>query len=307
MNGFYDKIILAVGVVALAGSAAYYATAMKTEVGGKTSPTPYGADYETLASKEITADFKDWQEPSVQDEAGLEKYDLFTPPKIWWDTESQTFIFVPPEGEKPPPPSFGLQLASFEQDLYRIQFEAYFEPLEGGVKNSSIQLYDFKTDTSFRGKVGESFAEHDAEILDFKVEVINREDGRISRVPSVTIMDKESGEKITLTTEERLYIPNSYKLTFKTQTPYPVETWVWEEAGVSKAIANVTFKLLDFDFDKQTATVEKTFADEEYPTEEKILSVAETKPAETTTQPNKTQENLPQEENPTGIDSLFQN
>lgn len=304
MNGFYDKIILAVGVLALAGSAGYYATSMTVDGDNAAAPTPGGADYETLSAKEISANFKNWPDPTSQDEAGNELYDVFTPPKIWWDPENQQFIFVPLEDPPPPAPPFGLRLTSFDQELYRIQLEAYFEDLSGEISKASIMFFDNKTGTSFRGKVGESFPEHDAEILDFTVNKVVNDDGSIRRVPRVTILDRESGEKIQLTTEERLYIPNSYMLNFRTLDPYPAETFMWEEVGATKSVEDVTYKLLDFDFDKQTATVEKTFA-EDYPAETKTLSVADEKPAETTVQPESNEENSSEENFPAGIDDIF--
>ncbi len=307
MKGFYDKIILTVGVLALAGSGAYYATAMKVEAGGAQAQSPVGADFASLEAKQTTAEFSDWSDPEAQDPEGRELYDVFTPPKIWWNAEEEVFIFEPPGDPLPARPSFGLALLEVSQELYRIQLEAYFESLDGKDENASIQLYDEKTDTSFRGKVGAKFPEHNAEIVDFKVEkVINPESGTIRRVPKVTILDSESGEQITLTTEERLYIPNSYTLNLETRNPYPSQRFSWETVGETKSVADVTFKLLEFDFDNQTAKVEKTFTDDTYTPETKTLSASSNESAVTTTE-TIVEENAVEEEIPTEIDSFFPN
>ncbi|WP_309387196.1 hypothetical protein [Cerasicoccus frondis] len=306
MNAFYDKIILAVGVLALAGSAAYYTT-LKVEASSGANQQPFGEAYEPFQAADFTPSSAHWGEPEAQDADGLELYDVFTPPKIWWDESTKTFIFQPPRGEEQVPP-FGLRFAGIERELFRIQLEAYFEGLSGKNKDATVSLFNYQSDQAFRGKVGDQFTEHDVEIVDFVVEKVVTEEGLISRVPRVTIRDGVSGELIVLTTEERLYVPNSFDLTFDTVSPYPAKTIVWEEKGDSETVGDVTWKLLDFDFDKQSATVEKTFADDS-PTETKTLTVAKSVSQENMapTETDDSEESSSSDENSGVFDSIFQN
>ncbi|GHB96392.1 hypothetical protein [Cerasicoccus arenae] len=304
MKGFYDKIILAVGVLALAGSGAYYAT-QQAQDKALTPSSPMGSDYEVLAIPEVVTQSGVWNDPIPQDEKGYELYDVFTPPKIWWFEDEQKFDFAPP---KPPEEviPFGLKFVSIEQELYRIQLESYATALTGKDRDASISFFDNETGDSFRGKVGDKFPEHEAEIVDFKVEKLINDNGTIRRMPKVTIKDLASGESIVLTTDEQLFIPNSYQLNFETMNPYPKQNFTWEKTGDSKVVADVTFKLLEFAFDKQTASVEKTFADEK-PLEIETLTVASTTPSVPLGSDDITEENSPQSEIPSDFDNLFQN
>lgn len=305
MKGFYDKLIALVGVLALAGSGAYFAT--QQSVGEVNVPTkvPTGADYEVKNADAMMTYKSDWNEPQAPEGAPLELYDVFTPPKIYWHPVEKRFIFEtidPP----PPPTPFGLKFVSIEQELYRIQFEAYFEALSGNIKDSSIMLLDNKTNTSFRGKVGDKFPEHNAEIVDFNVvTAMDPETGLINRVPTVTVKDTTSGENITLNAEERRYIPNSYTLNFETLKPYSFKTFIWKNKGDSGSVDDVTFKLLDFAFDNQTATVEKTFSDGETPSETQPLTITTSTPAQETQTVEKPEENSQVGENDSGLDIFF--
>lgn len=306
MKAFYDKIILAVGVIALAGSGAYYAT-QQAEVEASVTKTPFGENYENLTADQFESSAAVWVDPVAQDDDGRELYDVFTPPKIWWDEATKTFIFQPPKEDEPIPP-FGFRFVSIERELFRVQLEAYFEALSGNFDDATVSLFNYETNQAFRGKVGDRFPEHQVEIMDFVVEKVVDEQGLISRVPSVTIKDEVSGENIVLTTAERLYIPNSYFLKFETLPPYPSRTIEWEDAGQSEEVGDVTFKLLDFDFDNQSASIEKTFADDT-PTETKTLTVAPASTAspESTVDDLSPEENEAQDENSSVFDSFFQN
>ncbi|WP_309399814.1 hypothetical protein [Cerasicoccus maritimus] len=306
MNAFYDKIILAVGVLALAGSGAFYAT-QKASANSDASKQPFGDDYSSLEVADFSSSTAEWGDPIPQDEAKREKYDVFTPPKIWWDAKEGKFIFEAP-GSTPPPPPFGITFLGVEQELFRIQLEAYFEALSGDFKDATVSLFDYNSNEAFRGKVGDKFPEHNVEIIDFEVNRVVDDQGLISLVPRVTIKDGESGELIVLTTAERLYVPNSYKLTFQNYDIYGDDMILWEEVGQSKTVGDVTFKLLDFDFDNQTATVEKTFADDS-PTKTETLNVANAVSSEPSAslETESSEESGPAEENSGLFDSIFQN
>jgi len=268
MKTFYDKLILLVGALALAAGVGYYFIEKDkgVEKSNVLTDQPFGPEYQPISLPQVPSSRSAWPDPSPQDAAGLEAYDVFTPPKIYWD--GSQFIFEPP---KPPEEiiPFGLALQAFEQELYRIQMEAFV----GQGKTAQAQIFDTVTNQKYRGSVGETFEEIDTQIVAIENKLVTNPDGTVRRIPKVTLLDGGSGKEITLTTDERRYIPDEYKIRFVTLFPYPREEFLWEEVGETYDIGNVTFKLLDFDFDKQSATVEKTSPDLETP-EQKTLIVS---------------------------------
>lgn len=308
MKGFYDKIILAVGVLALAGSGAFYVTQGKGDANNPLlNQAPSGAAYAPIAAPTFSELDSAWPDPVAQDDKGLELYDVFTPPKIFW--KPPQFVFEPWLPASIPVP-FGLELLAVDRELYRIQVEAYFASTSGQDKDAKIQFYDYKTKSSFRGSVGDKFPEHAVEILDFSVTREVNDDGTILRVPHVAIKDLDSGKDITLTTDERLYIPDQFELRMSTVSPYRQENFSWQKTGDTHTAGDATFELLDFDFDNQTASVEKQSPDLESPETETLFAVGNLK-AESTTS---AAEGSPSDENSAAksaisdsFEALFQN
>jgi len=284
MKAIYDKLILIVGVLALAAGTGFYF--MKNGDAGVESTVldqqPSGPAYSAIQPPRMPEVDSAWVEPTPQDEAGLQLYDVFTPPKIWWD--GKAFIFEPPEPPEEAIP-FGLALRAFEQELYRIQMEAFV----GRGESAQAQIFDSVTNQKYRGGVGAYFEEIDTTIVDLENPLEEGADGTFRRVPRVTLLDGGSGKEISLTTDERRYIPDEYKIHFETLFPYPSEKFVWEEVGDTRGVGNVTFKLLDFNFDNKSATVEKTSPDRDS-IEQETLNVtsqpaAANREPETVTQP----------------------
>ncbi|MEO0794510.1 MAG: hypothetical protein AAFX93_05095 [Verrucomicrobiota bacterium] len=269
MKAFVDKIVLAVGVLALAGGAGFYVT--QKGQGGSNNPLidqqPSGTAYENLSPAKLTAAGTEWPEPVPQDGDGYELYDVFTPPKIWWDAEKGIFVFEPPIGGKKKV-AFGLALLGLDRELYRIQMEAFF----GRGPDAMAQIYDDVTQKSYRGKVGEKFEEIDTAIVALENELVTNPDGTIRRIPRVTLLDGASGEEITLTTDERLYVPNKFDIKMEVVRPYPSEEFLWKESDATHSVGDVTWKLLEFNFDNQSVTVEKTVPEQEIETETLVVT-----------------------------------
>ena len=265
MNKFYDKILFAVALLLLAGSLAFYFMGSSGGPESKDlSGQPTGAAFKPVPVPQ-PSDGGSTGWPEVQPVDGNENrvYQVFTPPKIYWDPVAGELTWEPPidPDRIPPPPPFGLALKSVEREQFRIQFEAYFEANDGDFNHAIVQFYNHENNETVRGSVGDKFPEEDFEILSFKVErkVVETEGStEIFRYPTVVIKDSRSGEDITLTTAERLYVPNKFEINMVTTDPYPPESFTWTAVGDKKTFDDAAFTLEEFNFDKQTATVEKT-------------------------------------------------
>ena len=122
MNKIYDKLLLAVALLALLASVGFFvtqsgATSTARSQVGQPADNPYQA-IPVPASSGQTAIWPDATKTSKQ--PPLELYDVFTPPQIWVDNDG-TFIFKSPISVAESKPPFGLYLAKFERDPYRIQ------------------------------------------------------------------------------------------------------------------------------------------------------------------------------------------
>ncbi len=263
MNKFYDKIFFAVALLLLAGSLAFYflgsdaGPASQAQAG-----KPTGSTFEPVTVPE-QAERGSTEWPDVQSVADnpARRYEVFTPPKIYWDPVAGMLTwqspYRPPEPEKP----FGVVLESVKRELFRIQFEAYFESDDGDFDHSIVQFYNHENHETIRGSVGDKFPAQDFEIVSFNVErkVIEREGStEIFRYPTVVINDTRSGEQLTLTTAERRYVPDQFEIHMATTAPYPPESFVWTKIGDKKTFDDAAFTLTEFNFDNQSATVEKT-------------------------------------------------
>ncbi|QYY36532.1 hypothetical protein [Ruficoccus sp. ZRK36] len=288
MKKFYDKILFAVALLLLAGSLAYYFVGSPSgPAGSALGSKPTGPAYESVPAPEQTqAGSTDWPEVTPVDENPNRVYQVFTPPKIYWDPVAGVLTWDAPYingGPKKPP--FGLILTSVNRELFRIQFEAYFESDDGNFDHAIVQFFNHENRETIRGSVGDKFPAQDFEIVSFKVErkVIEREGStEIFRYPTVVINDTRSGEQLTLTTAERLYVPDQFEVNMATTKPYPPETFTWTQVGDKKRFDDAEFTLVEFNFDNQSATVEKTpFATEDGTTPEpetKILYPVKTTP-----------------------------
>ena len=207
MNKIYDKLLLAVAVLALLAGVGFYVT--KSGETPSTAPQvgqPGDNPYQVIpipTSSEVTATWPDAVETSTQ--PPLELYDVFTPPKIWID-KNGNFVFESPITPPPiPPPPFGLYLAGIERDVYRIQIEGYIEEDLKDASKSLVLLFDEETQKQVRARVGQKKAKSEFTLVSFTIERVKDKDGNTSKNVIATILDQRSGEEVILKDGERLY------------------------------------------------------------------------------------------------------
>lgn len=262
MKAVYDKLLFILALLILAGSVGYFFFVAQTDTAEQRgdrilSEAPRGAAYVAIDAPQFERSEVPWPAPYPQDEDGNWLFDVFTPPRIYWDRVAAKFV---PEPWQPPlqAPPFALELVSIDQELFRIQMEAYFTGPSGKPEDAILQFIDTETDTSFRGNVGTVFENQKLRVDDFDIERKFNPDGSVLMVGTATVTDLLSSEQFVLNTSQRLYIPGSFKITMRTTPPLPVETFNWKEAGEQHQIGEVLFVLNAYDLDAKTVTVTKS-------------------------------------------------
>lgn len=303
MNKFYDKILLAIALVLMLSGFGYYLTKgtpkmdrtlKNQQVSGEAFPVAPVKDY-------IEPSYT-WPEPVAQDDEGRELFDIFTPPQIWWDAKDKLFVFIPPIGEIIDPPKFGISLAGIERELYRIQFDSF---IRGSDKSRDrVLFHDLEKDAIRRGQIGEEFSESDFKVLSCKTETLKDAQGMMYRLTTAVILDKRTGKEVVLRGDKKHYIEGEYTVELKTSDHYAPQTVVLRKAGEQFTVEDDKFTLKEFDFDKQTATIEKRMPEEDEP-EVVVLEVSEPEAAPVEVAPEPMQSSTNEDEDNSDISDAF--
>jgi len=256
MNKIYDKLLLAVAVLALLASVGFYVlksgelptAALQL---GQPSDNPYQS-IPVPVSSAVTATWPDAEETSQQ--PADELYDVFTPPKIWVNADG-TFGFKSPIDKTLPKPPFGIYLAEMERDPYRIQIEGYIEEDLKDASKSLVLLFDEEQQQQVRARIGDQNAEAEFTLLDFTIERVKDKDGNISKNVNVTLLDQRSGEEVTLKHGERLY-NDSTTIILRSNEDASVEI-VLDEAAQAFETAAGKYLLQEINLEESSVTVKK--------------------------------------------------
>lgn len=262
MKAVYDKLLFILALLILAGSVTYFFFVAQSDSaeqrGDKIlSQAPKGASYVVIDAPQFERNEIPWPAPYPQDADGNWLFDVFTPPRIYWDRVASQFVSEPWQPPLQAPP-FALELIAMDQELFRIQMEAYFANASGKPEDAILQFIDTESETSFRGNVGTVFENQKLRVDGFEVDRKFNPDGSVLMVGTATVTDLLSGEQFVLNTSQRLYVPGSFNITMRTTSPLPVETFSWKEAGETRTVADAVFVLNAFDLDAKTVTVTKT-------------------------------------------------
>jgi hypothetical protein len=171
-----DKLFLSIGVLALALTSAWaFLEQSKISARGAVVNAPSGgAAYETQELKVSMPPSQSWAKASAQPAGDKWIYNVFTPPKIYYNINTKQFtvilpeIVTPPSPDDPlvppPPPRPALELVSVTQPLFRLQLVGYIgtEGNYRGTFNNEI------TGKTFFGVSGRKVPELNLEIVAFE-------------------------------------------------------------------------------------------------------------------------------------------
>ena len=203
MNKIYDKLLLAIAVLLLAGGVFLYlqksgaVTSLNSPIDVQPADKPYLPETaSSLSPAEVN-----W--PEAPEQSTGWRYDVFTPPKIFIDENGQ----FSEEGWEPPvqPPAFGIYLVQIERKPYRIQIEGYMQEDPTDASKSLLLMFDEEAQKQVLARPGEEKPEAEFKLLSFDIERLYDEDGNIQKIAKATILDQRSGEEVVLIDGERRY------------------------------------------------------------------------------------------------------
>lgn len=280
MNKIYDKLLLAIAVLILAGGVVLYVqkSGAAPEKGQPIDSTPANNPYqpEAVPNAEITDSI--WPEPEVNSRDWL--YDIFTPPEIYID-ENGKFTIVPWTPPLPKPP-FGVYLEEIVRKPYRIQLEGYIEEDLADASKSLLLLYNEEAEKQVRARPGDEKPDAEFKLLSFEIERIRDADNNVEKRASAVILDQRSGVEVTLVHGERLFDKEVTVVIRSAEDP----TF---EIVLSKAPADLEgpigqYTLKEINLEESSVTVEKQGNEDiESETRELKARVVNSSPKEETT------------------------
>lgn len=277
MNKFYDKLLLAIALLALLAGVGFYVTksgevpSSKPQVSTQTADNPYQAVPVPQSNETDAA----WPEVGEQSTGWV--YDVFTPPKIFIGADGEFTA----EGIKPKPkaPPFGLYLSEIKQDAYRIQIEGYIEEAE---TNSLILLYDEERKTSIRARIGDTVADSEFKVLDFGIKRIVDPTEGIYKEATAKILDQRSKEEVVLTHGERLF-EDAVTIIVRSKEDTSINLEL-KEVGETFETSLGQYTLKEINLEESSITVEKQH-NEEFEAETMVLTAAAPEVIKSTLQP----------------------
>ncbi len=203
MNKIYDKLLLFIAVLVLAGGVFLY-----TQKSGATHSLEVPIDVQPIDSPYLPEAVSsssplqvNWPEASEQSTGW--RYDVFTPPKIFIDENGQ---FSEEAWEPPVPPApYGIYLAGIERKPYRIQIEGYMQEDITDASKTLLLMFNEETQKQVRLRPGEEVTDAEFKLLSFDIQRLRDEYNNIQKIARATILDQRSGEEIVLTHGERRY------------------------------------------------------------------------------------------------------
>jgi len=249
MNQFYDKILLALAVLARAGGSAVYFT-------GKPPAVPRSARagdraYEPVPVPQSEFPEVAWAEPVAQPSGFL--YDVFTPFEIYLDKDGN-FTQVGPN-IKVFANTFGNPyLVNIERPLYRIQMEGFIAEDPADPDKILILMYDLENKRSVRARSGNEYADSDFRVDDFRVDRIE-EGGAIYKIAYTTITDTRTGDQVVLNDAEKQY-NKGFSAVIGSRDD-PAVRFEFTESGTSFSTDTGEYSLDAVDLDASSATVTK--------------------------------------------------
>lgn len=295
MNQFYDKILLALAVLALAGGSAVFFT-------GKPSANQLSSDVGDSAYEPVPvpqSEFPEvaWAEPVAQPSGFI--YDVFTPFEIFLD-KNGNFTQVGPN-IKVFSNTFGdPYLVGIERPLYRIQMEGFIVEDPVDPTKILILMYDTEKQQSVRARAGNEYVDAEFRVEDFRVERIE-EGGAVYKVAHTTITDLRTGEEVVLNDIEEQF-NKGFSATIGSRESSSL-LFELSEVGATFSTDSGDYSLDSIDLEMKTVAVTKLGDDFNDPITQ-VLPVEETVTEDVTVGADD-EENVDLNTNDVSFDSFF--
>ncbi|WP_269526772.1 hypothetical protein [Coraliomargarita parva] len=255
MKKFYDKLIFLLALLALAAGCAVYF--MQSAPAPVTSASMGDHPYEAVPVPDSSASDAHWPMAEAPADAPDELFDVFTPPKIWLDTETLEFVFQAPyvdrRGDKPIP--FGVEFVDFAQVPFRLQLQGYVEEDPSDATKSLLLFGDAEKGERVRARVGDEKTEYGFKVVDFEVKKVVAADNSITREAKATILDLQTNQEVVLVPGEIL-MTDEYTVTLQA-TDVPDLKFEFSQAPESFEIAGSQYVLEEINLEEPSVSVKK--------------------------------------------------
>lgn len=248
---YYDKIIFGISLVFVLLLSVFFLFNVDESITDLSTGSVRAATYEALDPEEIVYDTETWQ-PGVNAGAAEWAFDVFTPPRISYNPETNQFEVTPPTRDPYGPRSqFDVELVDIRPELYRIQLKGYL-----GVTGDYLLTLNNREGTGAEamklGRKGQVLEDAEIEVLDFEV-VSATQSGHEYAV--ATIRDLRTGEEIILRSDEDKVL-DSHVVVLRSLGARPRTHEVKEGGTITVGQARYTVE--GFDVAYKRATVSKT-------------------------------------------------
>jgi hypothetical protein len=291
-----DKTLIGVAGLLFLGASAW-AWFQQTGLGDTAvinAPTG-GKNYQPEEIVTLNIETQAWPDPKPNPRGEEWLFDVFTPPVIYYDTNTSQFTVSPPV----PPDTevkqviFGLELLAVERDDFRLQLTGFI----GSGETARGTFEDVQNQDVIIGAVGKKIPHINLEVTKFSV-------ARQRKVPPdggtpiivtaafATVRDTQTGEETELVSTERTKLPNS-TATFRITTTGEEKK---AKSGDSIVADDTTWAIDRVTDTPPSATVTRRKAGEEAQAETKVL---EATGASSATSTNESASGQPAPEAPT--------
>lgn len=257
-----DKILLAIcAVVFFAMAARSFLRLSKLDEIASRNPVagivskPYQSERATMP----TIGTVSWPDAPAQSRGSDWVYDLFTPPVIYYNPQTQQFTVTPPVINAPVVASddapFEIDLVAVRQEPYRIQLVGYVGTDESYI--ATFEVADAGLETVI-GRVGRVFDQQGFRLqsLDVRRITTNSSDSMpvVETVAVAVIVDDRTGREETLTNRERKMLPR-LQAVLRARTNPPLEQVVRE--GMSVEVNGYNYLVTQLSLSPQQAVVSR--------------------------------------------------
>lgn len=257
-----DTIYLAIGGLAIVG-AGIWAFVQQSGISELRTPPvapTSGSAYEETAIKIVTPETRRWAEAPSQKAGEKWVYDVFTPPKIYYNTETKQFTPIPPEIRvvtdttvvtTPVDPGFGLELVKVEQPLFRLQLVGYV----GEGAQARGNFLNVQTGAVVFGTTGKKIPDLNLEIVRFSAErkVVPQPGGTTLVYTEVVAVVRDTATGVETTLDPKTRVPEGpLVVTFKSTVDGSAHT---VKSGESFTVGDTTYKIGDLVLDPPSAAV----------------------------------------------------
>lgn len=197
----HERFLAGIGLMALAGSLAWSWRAqldISRVRGGESRIQAIDSDYEPAVYVAALPDNSPWNAPSDQSAGRGWRYELFTPPAVFYHPQSVSFTVASSPDSADAEAPFEIELVALKRELFRVQLAGYY----GSKDAYTVVLSQPGRAGVLFGRIGTRFDELGLVLKDFSISRVgleHRDSEPIAEPAALAeLWDEQSGEIVTL-------------------------------------------------------------------------------------------------------------